>query len=47
MYQLENELKDIIESMTYHQMEIVNNIITRIIHTAIKKVEGMRRNMPY
>jgi len=44
-YQLENDLELIRRSATYHQMEQVDEILTRIFNVATKKVEGMRRNI--
>ena len=34
-------------SATHQQMEVMDNMITKIINTATKKVEGMKRNAPY
>ena len=30
----------------HHEMEQVDKLVTRILNTAKKKVEGMRRNVP-
>ena len=44
-YQLEDELSEMTVAMTYHKIEVMDTIITRIINEAIKKVEGMKRNI--
>ena len=47
MYKLENDLNEMTKSTTYHKMETIDIIITKIINTATKKVEGMKRNVSY
>jgi len=47
VYKLENELNEMIKSTIYHQIETVDIIIIKIINIATKKVEGMKRNIPY
>ena len=47
VYKLENELNEMMKSTIYHQIETVDIIIIKIINTATKKVEGMKRNVPY
>ena len=47
VYQLEDDLISMKISTTYYQMEVVDNIITRIMNEAIKKIEGMKRNIPF
>ena len=47
IYNLEDELTKMERSASYHQMEKVDQKITQIINEAIKKIEGMKRNIPY
>ena len=47
IYNLEEELEVMKGTASYHQMEVVDQTITRMIKEAIKKIEGMKRNIPY
>ena len=47
IYQLENDIEQMKVHTTRYQMEQVDEIITRIFTTALKKVEGMKRTVPY
>ena len=47
MYQLEDNLTLMKISAIYHQIEVVNNIIIRIMNETIKKVEGMKKNISF
>ena len=44
---VEQGLMSIENNPLNHVMEQVDKLITRILNTARKKVEGMRRNMPH
>ena len=35
------------ESCTNHEMEVMDTQITNILNVATRKVEGIRRNIPY
>ena len=47
IYQLEGELEQMKITTTYKQMEKFDKIITRMLNTALKSVEGMKRNVPF
>ena len=45
MYNLEELIYS--PSLTYQQIEYIDELITRILNTTRKKVEGMRRGVPF
>ena len=47
LYMLENDLDRLEESGINHEMEVLDELITNILRTATKAVEGMKRNVPY
>jgi len=47
IYYLENDIEQMKMHTTRHQMEQIDEILTRIFIVALKKVEGMKRNVPY
>lgn len=47
IYNIEEEIEQMSIHTTKHQMEQMDQLLTRIFTAATKKVEGMRRNIPY
>jgi len=47
VYQLEDELEQMKITTSYEQLEHFDELITRILNTATKSVEGMKRNIPF
>ena len=47
IYYLENDIEQMKMHTTRHQMEQIDEILTRIFTVALKKVEGMKRTVPY
>jgi hypothetical protein len=47
IYYLENDIEQMKMHTTRHQMEQIDEILTRIFTAALKKVEGMKRTVPY
>jgi len=47
IYQLENKLKNIAQFPIREEIECIDELITRILNEARKKVEGMKRGVPY
>ena len=46
-YQLENELEQMQIQSNRHHIEKMDEMITKIFQVALRKVEGMKRNVPY
>ena len=47
IYNVENDLERMERSCSYNEIEVVDEIITRMLQTATKKVEGMKRSIPF
>ena len=47
IYQLESDIEQMKIHTNRHQMEQIDQILTRIFTVALKKVEGMKRSVPY
>ena len=45
IYNIENEINTIQAHPTYHEMERINELITRVLNISQKKVEGIKRNI--
>ena len=46
-YKIELEVMLIRNYSTKHQIEIIDELITRILNITRKKAEGIKRNIPY
>ena len=46
MCEIENTLNEMMISTTHQQLELINELITRTLNAATRKVEGMKRNVP-
>jgi len=47
LYSLEEDLNEMSYETTRNKIEVVDEIISRVLETARKKVEGMKRNIPF
>ena len=47
MYQLENKIQNIAQFPIREEIECIDELITRILNIARKKVEEMKRGVPY
>ena len=47
VYQLENKIHNIAQFPIREEIEYIDELITRILNIARKKVEGMKRGVPY
>ena len=47
MYQIENDLEQMKISITHYYMEKIDKLLMRIFNVALRKVEGIKRNVPY
>ena len=46
-HQIENTLNEMMISATHQQLEAIDELIKRILNTATRKIEGMKRNTPH
>jgi len=47
IFQVENNIDTVKHRLTYEDIERIDRNITSILQKATKKVEGMRRNIPF
>jgi len=47
IYNIEEDLEAMKINANYHQMEVIDKTITRMMMKAVKTIEGMKRNVPF